>query len=135
MCVCVCVHGMRDVRFCSRGVRANYTKYISIQNMHYIRGVCGRAQPTKDLVHFSLKIRHLMATVLIIFSHGQGKWRHWRLIWHFSGGANNMDGPPEVLEGCQAPSGPHFLSPCVCVSGVRLVRCRRSQCAGRPWRG
>ena len=30
-------------------------------------GVWGGAQPKSNLVHFSLKIRHLMATILMIF--------------------------------------------------------------------
>ena len=69
-----------EERFCSRGPRANYTKYISTRNIHYIWGVWAEPQPTNDLVHFSFKIRHLVATILIIFSHGQRERRDWGLI-------------------------------------------------------
>jgi len=46
-----------------------------------------------------------MATILIIFSHGQGKRQDWGLIEHFLGGANNMDGPRGI------GGGQPFLAP------------------------
>ena len=49
-------HGPRNDFVVGGGTRANYTKYISIQNVHYILGVWAEPQPTNDLVHFSLKV-------------------------------------------------------------------------------
>jgi len=85
----ILVDGLTDVQYMLHGPRndfvagwaaANYTKHISIQNVHYIRGSRAELQLTNDLEHFSLKIWHFVATNFIIFTHGQGQWRDWRLI-------------------------------------------------------